>query len=621
MFLADGTYWKYDYDDLGQVVRGVKHWPDGAEIAGQNLTYVFDDIGNRKETGGRASAVSTYQPNELNQYAQRTVAGAIDVFGLADPQAAVQVNGATASRYGAYFHRVVSVDNSASAQYPTLTIQAGNNSAARHAFVPKNPEVLEYDDDGNLTQDGRWNYEWNGENRLTRMTARSDVPGPHYQLTFQYDWMGRRIRKTVVDTNTGQTISDLIFLYDGWNLIAEVDAQTGELIRTYVWGPDLSGAMQGAGGIGGLLWITHHEDHGITHHDSFAVYDGNGNVMGLVSASDGSVAAQYEYGPFAEPLRATGPLAADNPFRFSTKYTDSETGLIYYGYRYYDPSLGRWLSRDPVLETQQLVFIHNNPIGETDSIGLWGSDVHEGMTTLWAMQQGVSPSCARRIGKADAEIDEIFDTTKIFSDSVWAWHFNRSPTPGKDSRTVLARAMIRLAKKACSRRRDDPQAAAKYLGQALHALQDWVAHGDFNCRRLVPTLSVPLLQRPWYIHNNPWRGYFIDAPFTIDHVDDPNYDFAGPYGKATLGVMVPWKRFPNGNVIALSPAFPGSVRITWTRRVTKGVIGRFQIYVIRHSYPCGKCWGYFLGLIWNLPRGIIYSTIKIKELPVGDLGI
>ena len=123
-------------------------------------------------------------------------------------------------------------------------------------------------------------------------------------------------------------------------MIAEVNVQSNNLICTYVWAPDLSNPFQGAGGIGGLIWIT--------HHDSFVAYDGNGNVMGLVSASDGSVVVQYEYGPFAEPLRAVGLLAADNPLRFSTKYTDLETGLIYYGYWYYSPSLGRWLSRDPV---------------------------------------------------------------------------------------------------------------------------------------------------------------------------------------------------------------------------------------------------------------------------------
>jgi RHS repeat-associated protein len=55
-------------------------------------------------------------------------------------------------------------------------------------------------------------------------------------------------------------------------------------------------------------------------------------------------------GPFGEVLRATGPMAKVNPFRFSTKYQDDETDLVYYGYRYYNPSTGRWLSRDPLGE-------------------------------------------------------------------------------------------------------------------------------------------------------------------------------------------------------------------------------------------------------------------------------
>ena len=79
----------------------------------------------------------------------------------------------------------------------------------------------------------------------------------------------------------------------------------------------------------------------------FPAYDGNGNVMGLVDGTTGTVTAQYEYGPFGEPIRVSGAAAASNPFRFSTKYTDDETDLVYYGYRYYVPSTGRWLSRDP----------------------------------------------------------------------------------------------------------------------------------------------------------------------------------------------------------------------------------------------------------------------------------
>jgi RHS repeat-associated protein len=56
-------------------------------------------------------------------------------------------------------------------------------------------------------------------------------------------------------------------------------------------------------------------------------------------------------GPFGEVIRATGPMAKGNPFRFSTKYQDDETDLLYYGYRYYNASTGRWLSRDPFEES------------------------------------------------------------------------------------------------------------------------------------------------------------------------------------------------------------------------------------------------------------------------------
>ena len=78
--------------------------------------------------------------------------------------------------------------------------------------------------------------------------------------------------------------------------------------------------------------------------------------MGLLDAttsgSQGDLAASYEYGPFGRPLRASGPddFAAKNPFRFSTEYLDHETGLYYFGYRYYSPSLGRFLNRDPIGE-------------------------------------------------------------------------------------------------------------------------------------------------------------------------------------------------------------------------------------------------------------------------------
>ena len=78
-------------------------------------------------------------------------------------------------------------------------------------------------------------------------------------------------------------------------------------------------------------------------------------------------------GPFGEPLAATGAVAAEMPFRFSTKYQDSETGLLYYGYRYYEPSTGRWLSRDPIEESggaNLYGFAHNDGVNRIDPLGL-----------------------------------------------------------------------------------------------------------------------------------------------------------------------------------------------------------------------------------------------------------
>jgi len=236
-----------------------------------------------------------------------------------------------------------------------VTVAAtGQASVSGNALVAKHPEAFSYDADGNLTQDGRWHYTWDGENRLVRMSSANTNPavGPQQWVEFEYDWQGRRISKKVGAAGSGVATNDLRFVYDGWNLVAILNSDFS-LFTSFAWGLDLSGTMQGAGGVGGLLWMT--VPSGTNAGTYFYAYDGNGNVMALVSAADGSVAAHYEYGPFGELIRATGPMAKVNPFRFSTKHQDEETGLVYYGYRYYDPSTGRWPSRDPIGEFGHLI--------------------------------------------------------------------------------------------------------------------------------------------------------------------------------------------------------------------------------------------------------------------------
>jgi len=101
------------------------------------------------------------------------------------------------------------------------------------------------------------------------------------------------------------------------------------------------------------------------------VKDGQGNITGV----ENTLAAHYEYDPYGNLIHSNGPYADANPFRFSTKWFDAETGLGYWGYRYYSPRVGRWMSRDPIGEEGGLnmhAFVNNAPPYLYDPVGLIG---------------------------------------------------------------------------------------------------------------------------------------------------------------------------------------------------------------------------------------------------------
>jgi RHS repeat-associated protein len=276
----------------------------------------------------------------------------------------VTVNGQTAYRNQEYFRQQIGVTNVSKPVWTNMTV-VGGQTVTGNVYVAEEPEHFNYDADGNLTNDGRWTYVWDGENRLIQMSVNTNV-GPQYKLSFVYDYKGRRVQK-IVSTN-GVIIYANNFLYDRWNLVAILNSSSA-ILASFMWGSDLSGSTQGAGGVGGLLEVS---DYGSSNTNCFPAFVGNGNVMALVNAADGTLAAEYDYGPFGELIRQTGPMATTNPYRFSTKYDDDESDLLYYGYRYYKPSTGTWLSRDPKAERggkNLYDFVHDDPIMNTDPDG------------------------------------------------------------------------------------------------------------------------------------------------------------------------------------------------------------------------------------------------------------
>ncbi len=158
---------------------------------------------------------------------------------------------------------------------------------------------------------------------------------------------------------------------NGWNPIADytLESATATLQTTYLRGLDLSGTLQGAGGVGGVLSIT---KHGTPISSFYPTSDGNGNVSEYLD-STGTAVAHYEYDAFGNVVAANGPATASFKHRFSTKPQDDGSGLLYHGYRSDNPITGRWSSRGPVGElggVNLYGFIDNNSPSSIDISGL-----------------------------------------------------------------------------------------------------------------------------------------------------------------------------------------------------------------------------------------------------------
>ena len=295
-------------------------------IASQDRAYQYDAIGNRQKTSetllSGLPATANYQSNALNQYLSVPASG----------------------------------DSSLSPSY----------DADGNAISYPLPE----DQSSNAT------LEWDAENRLVKVTKPDGT-----RTEFEYDYLSRRMRKAHFLPGDSRYKTEERYIYDGWNMIEQRKIIASDpsfplsnsflITHSYpTWGLDLSGSMQGAGGVGGLLGIRHSTGPNDIGH--YVTYDGNGNVSEYLNES-GSVVGHFEYDPFGNITVSSPSNTSGLDFRFSTKKHDEETGLYYYGYRYYDPVTGRWPSRDPIEERGGINLygmLSNDAVNQTDVSGL-----------------------------------------------------------------------------------------------------------------------------------------------------------------------------------------------------------------------------------------------------------
>ncbi|MBS0626576.1 MAG: RHS repeat-associated core domain-containing protein, partial [Verrucomicrobia bacterium] len=178
------------------------------------------------------------------------------------------------------------------------------------------------------------------------------------QIRYSYDSLHRRLSKKTY-TPIGDTwalTEEIFYLYDGLNEIGSYDL-SGTLLELRVLGETPHAE------IGASIAIEIQDKTYIPSHDL------HGNVSALCSSDD--ILENYSYTAFGEELFS--PPSSQNPWRFSSKRTDNETGLVYYGRRYYTPKIGRFLTPDPLgLEAgpNLYAFVLNDPLTHFDLYGL-----------------------------------------------------------------------------------------------------------------------------------------------------------------------------------------------------------------------------------------------------------
>ena len=169
--------------------------------------------------------------------------------------------------------------------------------------------------------------------------------------TFKYDPFGRRIEKVFTQNSTTTTTN---YLYDGDNAIETVD-QNGNLLTKFAQGQNIDEPL--AESVGGAAYDYEQ--------------DGLGSVTSLTNSS-GALALTYTYDSFGKITASSGSVS--NPFRYTGRDFDSETGLYYYRARYYDPTTGRFLREDPLKGISDSVnfyeYVQNNPINLIDPAGM-----------------------------------------------------------------------------------------------------------------------------------------------------------------------------------------------------------------------------------------------------------
>ncbi len=217
-------------------------------------------------------------------------------------------------------------------------------------------KTLTYDLSGNLEKivqsSGEVHFTYDALNRLTQRTEGDQCH------RYTYDSFNRRLSKLELLLKSGvwHPVHRTHYLYQEQNEIGASENGTITQLR-------LLGLGKGAE-IGATIAIE------LDGKPYAPIHDQNGNIVKLLDAETGTIAATYRYTAFGEE---TSIAQVKNPWRYASKRVDDESGFIYFGRRYYAPQFGRWITPDPIgFEDgpNLYAYVHNRPLTHFDAYGL-----------------------------------------------------------------------------------------------------------------------------------------------------------------------------------------------------------------------------------------------------------
>lgn len=324
----------YEYNELGDLKEYRLETADGVILSREK--HAYDADGN--------TTTITYNDGSKHSFQY-------DLASRLKNEQKISSSGAVLStisyQYDPYGNRLSITKNGTTTTYKY-------DSANQISSVNGSAGIYQYDQNGNQIRDDRHKYYYDSSNRLSYVEQANAVVAI---ASYSYDYEGKRTKKVVYGKKTEH------YYYDAGHLTYIADENNQILYsftRTYT---------------GDLVTMTDYTSGVAVNY--YYIHNGHGDIIGLKDKT-GTTVVTYEYDAFGNIVTSTGTaktgngrlVREENPFRYASYFYDEETKLYYLRMRFYDPSIGRYLTRDIVPSANLYVYTENNPVRFVDPFGL-----------------------------------------------------------------------------------------------------------------------------------------------------------------------------------------------------------------------------------------------------------